>query len=185
MNSHLCFCKTLFLFEDIDSFYQLFLLGGTVCLVTTMATDNLQPLAYTISSVMFTIGTISFFVRFYCRAVVKNAFGWDDVLSIFLLVCFIHRPRPLSDKADTLPQVLNYKKAWLTEKCVLVGQHDAANNSIHVSPLRFRTVSVTAQRDDYRMLTFEITQTCLDSDPLPTRENRTSTSRTQLHHEQG
>jgi hypothetical protein len=57
-----------------------------------MVIDNLQPLAYAISSVLFAIGTTSFFVRFYCIAVVKNAFGWDDILSIFLLVCFINQP---------------------------------------------------------------------------------------------
>ncbi|KAH8788026.1 hypothetical protein F5883DRAFT_400793 [Diaporthe sp. PMI_573] len=51
-----------------------------------MAVDNLQPLAYAVASVMFAIGTISFFLRFYCRAIVKNAFGWDDVLSVFLLL---------------------------------------------------------------------------------------------------
>lgn len=66
--------------------------GATVRLVTVMAVDNLQPLAYAISSVMFVIGTTSFFVRFYCRAFVKNVFGWDDTLSIFLLVCSISQP---------------------------------------------------------------------------------------------
>lgn len=54
-----------------------------------MMADNIQPLAYAIISVMFAIGTITFFVRFYCRAVVKKAFGWDDILSIFLLVCSV------------------------------------------------------------------------------------------------
>lgn len=57
-----------------------------------MAIDNLQPLAHAISSVLFAIGTISFFLRFYCRAVLKNAFGWDDTLSIFLLVCGTNQP---------------------------------------------------------------------------------------------
>jgi TRAP-type C4-dicarboxylate transport system permease small subunit len=57
-----------------------------------MAVDNLQPLAYAVASVMFAIGTISFFLRFYCRAIVKNAFGWDDVLSVFLLVCSNYQP---------------------------------------------------------------------------------------------
>ncbi|KAI3392597.1 hypothetical protein diail_5471 [Diaporthe ilicicola] len=62
-----------------------------------MVTENLQPLAYAISSVAFVIGTVSFFVRFYCRAVVKNAFGWDDILSIFLLVCTAN-PFPRHDQ---------------------------------------------------------------------------------------
>lgn len=66
--------------------------GGPERLVTTMVLDNLQPLAYAISSVMFAIGTFSFFARFYCRAFLKNIFGWDDVLSIFLLVCFTNQP---------------------------------------------------------------------------------------------
>lgn len=70
-----------------------------------MAVDNLQPLAYAISSLMFAIGTISFFLRFYCRAVLKNAFGWDDTLSIFLLVCGTAQPpfRKLAKQTRSLP----------------------------------------------------------------------------------
>lgn len=90
-NSCICFCRTLLVFEDIHSFFS-FVSRATICLVTTMVIDNLQPLAYAISSVLFVIGTASFFVRFYCRAVVKNVFGWDDILSIFLLVCYINQP---------------------------------------------------------------------------------------------
>lgn len=103
MNSCICFCRTLLVFEDIHSFFP-FVSRATTCLVTIMVIDNLQPLAYAISSVMFVIGTTSFFIRFYCRAVVKNVFGWDDTLSIFLLVCFINQPLTSRLAKQTTPQ---------------------------------------------------------------------------------
>lgn len=48
--------------------------------------DNLQAVAYVVISIMFAMGTVSFFLRFYCRAMITHAFGWDDILAIFLLL---------------------------------------------------------------------------------------------------
>lgn len=52
-----------------------------------MAIENLQPLTYAVISIIFCVGNASFLGRFYCRGVILKAFGWDDVASIFLLVC--------------------------------------------------------------------------------------------------
>lgn len=48
--------------------------------------DSLQVATYAIISVMFALGTVSFFVRFYCRTMITHALGWDDILAMFLLV---------------------------------------------------------------------------------------------------
>lgn len=52
------------------------------------AIDNLQPLIYGINLVVYAIGTILFSVRFYCRILVPNLFGWDDMIAIVLLLGF-------------------------------------------------------------------------------------------------
>ncbi|KAL3480980.1 hypothetical protein BJX99DRAFT_194707 [Aspergillus californicus] len=48
-----------------------------------MAVDNLRPLAYVIVTIAFALGTISIFLRLYCRWRLRT-FGRDDAAAIFL-----------------------------------------------------------------------------------------------------
>ncbi|GME28826.1 hypothetical protein F5883DRAFT_504563 [Neofusicoccum parvum] len=50
-----------------------------------MAIESLASLAFAVISVAFGIGTASFFIRLYCRAILLKSFGWDDAISTFLL----------------------------------------------------------------------------------------------------
>lgn len=50
-----------------------------------MAIENLQPLAYAVSTITFVIGTCSIFLRLYCRWRLR-VFGWDDFMALFLFV---------------------------------------------------------------------------------------------------
>lgn len=110
-----------------------------------MAMENMQPLAYAISSIAFAIGTASFFVRFYCRAVFKNAFGWDDVLSILLLVCTLHPIPRDSQRRRALSNVLPPRYIAvrsLTNIVSSASEYDAASDSLHLPPLWMRPVSI-------------------------------------------
>ncbi|KAL1961493.1 hypothetical protein VTN77DRAFT_1672 [Rasamsonia byssochlamydoides] len=51
-----------------------------------MAIENLQPLTYAVISVAFAVGTLSIFLRLYCRAFLLKTFGLDDAVAIFLLL---------------------------------------------------------------------------------------------------
>ncbi|OCL06105.1 hypothetical protein AOQ84DRAFT_366094 [Glonium stellatum] len=51
-----------------------------------MAFEDLQPTAYGVATVMFILGTVSIFLRLYCRSVILKTFGWDDVMAVFLLL---------------------------------------------------------------------------------------------------
>lgn len=53
--------------------------------MTGMAIENLQPVAYVVSSIAFAIGTCSIFLRLYCRWRLR-IFGWDDFVAVGLLV---------------------------------------------------------------------------------------------------
>ncbi|KAL4791152.1 hypothetical protein BDV19DRAFT_393396 [Aspergillus venezuelensis] len=48
-----------------------------------MAVDNLQPLSYVVITITFTLGTVSIFLRLYCRWRLRT-FGRDDAAAIFL-----------------------------------------------------------------------------------------------------
>ncbi|OCK77487.1 hypothetical protein K432DRAFT_255139, partial [Lepidopterella palustris CBS 459.81] len=47
---------------------------------------NLQPTAYAIVTIMFIFGTVSIFLRLYCRGIILKTVGWDDVAAVFLLL---------------------------------------------------------------------------------------------------
>ncbi|EUC28384.1 hypothetical protein COCCADRAFT_109303 [Bipolaris zeicola 26-R-13] len=51
-----------------------------------MALSNLQPLAYAVAYITFVLGTISIFLRFYCRRCVLHLWGWDDHFTVLILV---------------------------------------------------------------------------------------------------
>lgn len=53
--------------------------------VTGMAIENLQPLAYVVTSIAFAIGACSIFLRLYCRWRLR-IFGCDDFVAVGLLV---------------------------------------------------------------------------------------------------
>lgn len=61
---------------------------------TEMAIENLQPLAYTVSTIAFVIGSCSIFLRLYCRWRLR-VFGWDDFMAIFLFVSVCSLSRSL------------------------------------------------------------------------------------------
>ena len=63
-------------------------LAGRVT-VTGMAIENLQPVAYVVSSIAFAIGTCSIFLRLYCRWRLR-IFGWDDFVAVGLLVSWFY-----------------------------------------------------------------------------------------------
>ena len=49
-------------------------------------TANIQPLAYAVTYITFFIGTLSIFLRFYCRYIVLRTWGWDDYIAVAILV---------------------------------------------------------------------------------------------------
>ncbi|KAF5850522.1 hypothetical protein GGP41_002751 [Bipolaris sorokiniana] len=51
-----------------------------------MALSNLQPLAYVVAYITFAFGTISIFLRFYCRRYILHLWGWDDHFAVLILV---------------------------------------------------------------------------------------------------
>lgn len=55
-----------------------------------MALSNLQPLAYAVAYITFVLGTISIFLRFYCRRCVLHLWGWDDHFTVLILVRGLH-----------------------------------------------------------------------------------------------
>lgn len=52
-----------------------------------MGLTNLQPLAYAFAYVSFFFGTLSIFLRFYCRRYILHLWGWDDNFAFLILVC--------------------------------------------------------------------------------------------------
>lgn len=52
---------------------------------STMAVDNLRPLAYVIISIAFALGTVSILLRLYCRWRLRTL-GRDDAAAVFLFV---------------------------------------------------------------------------------------------------
>ncbi|KAF2202070.1 hypothetical protein GQ43DRAFT_10513 [Delitschia confertaspora ATCC 74209] len=53
------------------------------------AIQNLQPLAYAVASVTFFFGTITIFLRFYCRLLLLRTWGWDDWISVLIFLVSI------------------------------------------------------------------------------------------------
>lgn len=51
-----------------------------------MALDNLQPLCYAVITIVFIVGNLSFFGRYYCRLFIIRSFGWDDIVTVGLQV---------------------------------------------------------------------------------------------------
>lgn len=47
---------------------------------------NLQPVAYAVAYTTFFFGTMSLFLRFYCRYIVPRTWGWDDYIAVAILV---------------------------------------------------------------------------------------------------
>jgi hypothetical protein len=51
-----------------------------------MGLKTLQPLAYAVAYITFFLGTVSIFLRFYCRHFVLRTRGWDDNFAILIFV---------------------------------------------------------------------------------------------------
>lgn len=98
--------------------------------------SSLQSVTYVITSIMFTIGTVSFFVRFYCRMLITNAFGWDDTLAIFLMVGGLSTA--LAAKRSVVARLLGGQTT--DKRGRKVCHHHATNSSLHVHALRMRLV---------------------------------------------
>lgn len=49
-------------------------------------TTNLQPVAYAVAYTTFFFGTMSLFLRFYCRYLVPRTWGSDDSIAVAILV---------------------------------------------------------------------------------------------------